>query len=164
MSLNSSAFADYAQYKGFRNQKITPVWPLANGEAERFMRTVKKAMKAAISEGKSWNQELNTFLLNYRATPHSTTGVPPATLLFNIEIKNSLPQISINNQIIDIRQADDEAKAKMKSYADVKRHAKGSQITVGDCINEEGRKRQVAATIRSQALHGHSASRNNDNC
>ncbi|XP_014674298.1 PREDICTED: rab GTPase-activating protein 1-like [Priapulus caudatus] len=33
------------------------------------MKTVKKSIKAAIAEGKSWNQELHSFLLNYRATP-----------------------------------------------------------------------------------------------
>jgi transposase InsO family protein len=76
---NSSAFTDFARYKGFRHRKITPLWPLANAEAERFMRTVKKTIKAAISEGKSWKQEINTFLLHYRAKPHSSTGVPPAT-------------------------------------------------------------------------------------
>ncbi len=49
----SSAFADFAKHKGFRHRKITPLWPRANGEAERFMRTIKKTMKTATAEGKN---------------------------------------------------------------------------------------------------------------
>ncbi|XP_014677346.1 PREDICTED: uncharacterized protein K02A2.6-like [Priapulus caudatus] len=50
---NSSAFSDYARHKGVKHRNITPLWPLANAEAERFMKTVKKSIKAAIAEGKS---------------------------------------------------------------------------------------------------------------
>ena len=35
-------FAAYA--KGFHHRKITPIWLAANGEVERFMRTLKKAI------------------------------------------------------------------------------------------------------------------------
>ena len=38
---NSSAFQMFAQYLGFKHQRITPHWPQANGEVERFMRTLK---------------------------------------------------------------------------------------------------------------------------
>ena len=75
---NSKAFHDFSLYRGFKHRKITPLWPLANAEVERFMRTIKKSMKAAITQGKSWNQELHSFLLNYRATPHSSTDFTPS--------------------------------------------------------------------------------------
>ena len=39
---NSHEFKTYASITGFRHRKITPLWPQANGETERFMRTVKK--------------------------------------------------------------------------------------------------------------------------
>ncbi len=100
---NGKEFADFALYRGFRHRKITPLWPLANAEAERFMRTVKKTMKAAISERKSWNQELQNFLLNYRATPHSSTGVPPATVLFGRDMKTTLPQIRFSSESPNIK-------------------------------------------------------------
>ena len=62
---NSNAFSEFAVHKDFKHRKIIPLWPPASAEAECFMRTVKKTMKAAITQVKSWNQELNTFLLNY---------------------------------------------------------------------------------------------------
>ena len=53
---------------------ITPLWPQANGQAESFMKPFTKAMRAALTSKRSWRKELNKFLLNYGATPHSTAG------------------------------------------------------------------------------------------
>ena len=73
---NSSAFQSFAQILGFQHRKVTPRWPRANGEVERFVRTVKKVIKTANVERKSWKQEMYRFLRNFRATPHATTKVP----------------------------------------------------------------------------------------
>jgi len=81
---NSKDFVLFSTDLGFRHRKITPCWPRANGEVERFMRTVKKVVRTASVEDKNWKQELYRFLRNYRATPHSTTGAAPATLLFGV--------------------------------------------------------------------------------
>ena len=52
---------------------MTPKWARANGEVERFVRTVKKVIKTAKLEHNNYKQELSKMLRNYRATPHSTT-------------------------------------------------------------------------------------------
>ncbi|CAB4016932.1 uncharacterized protein K02A2.6-like [Paramuricea clavata] len=65
----------------------------ANAEAERFMRTLEKAARAAHIEGRRWQDELDTFLLNYRSTPHCTTGISPAEFPFNRKIRNKLPSV-----------------------------------------------------------------------
>ena len=49
-------------------------------------------IRAAKTEKKDWEKELYTFFLNYRATPHSTTGYLPADLLFYRAIRTKLPQ------------------------------------------------------------------------
>jgi transposase InsO family protein len=131
---NSDAFAKFAKHKGFKHRKITPLWPLANGEAERFMRTIKKTMKAAISQGRSWNQDLNSFLLNYRATPHSSTKVAPATLLFGRNIQTTLPSMSLESHERTIIANDREAKSKMKTYADRKAWVKDANFKIGDPV------------------------------
>ena len=41
---NSEQFKQFSEYLGFRHRRITPYWPRANGEVERFMRTLKKHM------------------------------------------------------------------------------------------------------------------------
>ena len=78
---NSESFEMFATQLGFRHREITPVWRRANGEAERFMKTLEKAVRTAIIQGKNWRQELFTFLRQYRATPHSTMGKSPSELL-----------------------------------------------------------------------------------
>ena len=44
---NGEEFENFANHLGFKQRKITPYWPRANGEAERFMKTIEKAIRAA---------------------------------------------------------------------------------------------------------------------
>ena len=57
---NSREFNDFSKHLGFAHRKVTPYWPRANGDVERFMRTIKKVIKAikvAVMDGK---QKLET--------------------------------------------------------------------------------------------------------
>ncbi|XP_033099920.1 uncharacterized protein K02A2.6-like [Anneissia japonica] len=90
---NGDEFKTFARGLGFKHQRITPCWPEANGCAERFMKTIGKVCKCAQVEGKSWKKELYKFLRNYRATPHTSTGIPPATIANGKSLKTKLPQI-----------------------------------------------------------------------
>ena len=42
---NGKEFKSFAKSSGFEHRKITPKWPQANGEVERFMRTIKRRSK-----------------------------------------------------------------------------------------------------------------------
>jgi hypothetical protein len=53
---NGDEFRRYAERTGFKHRKITPLWPRANGEVERFMGSVKKVVKATISQHCDWQQ------------------------------------------------------------------------------------------------------------
>ena len=121
---------------GIQHRRITPLWPQANSEAERFMQPLSKTIRSAHAEGKQWTKQLFKFLLNYRTTPHSTTGFPPTQLLFNCKVRNKLPQIeSASPDKGDrVQQKDNEAKEKMNEYADTKWRACRSQLKVGDIV------------------------------
>ncbi|KAK2552072.1 Uncharacterized protein P5673_026817 [Acropora cervicornis] len=116
---NGREFREFAQTLGFKHRKVTPLWPRANGQVERFMRTIKKSVAAAKADGKPWKTELFQLLRNYRSTPHSSTGIAPATALFNRPMRNELPEVPqpIDNST-DIAQGDHQPKIKMKAYAD----------------------------------------------
>ncbi len=133
---NSREFNEFAKHLGFTHRKVTPYWPRANGEVERFMRTVKKVIKAAVMENKVWKREMYKFLRNYRATPHMSTKTPPATALFGRPMKTRLPQIGkeSNSQDDYIRKNDDHAKLKMKYYADLKSNVKPNHLEEGDTV------------------------------
>ena len=135
-------FDSYLRDHSITHRRVTPYWPQANSEVERFNRTLEKAIRAATTEGKDWKNEINTFLLNYRATPHCTTGKSPAVLLFGREIRTKLP--SLNARTLPASQAnvvdptvfehDRCQKAKMKKYADEKQRAAPSNIKRGDRV------------------------------
>ena len=73
------------------HHRVTFYWPSANGEVERFNRTLGKALQTADAKGKDWKKNLNNVLLQYCTTPHCITGVPPAVVLFKYNIKNGIP-------------------------------------------------------------------------
>ncbi|KAL8593283.1 hypothetical protein ACOMHN_009936 [Nucella lapillus] len=79
---SSHEFKQFANQLGFKHRKVTPLWPQANGGVEKCMQMIKKTIQSAHIEGKPWKQERFHFLRNYRATPHSSTGVSPAEALF----------------------------------------------------------------------------------
>ena len=89
---NGEEFAKFTCGLGFKHRKVTPLWPRANGEVERFVKTRKKCIKAAKVEGRNWRKELQAIFRNYRTTPHATTGVAPAVMLLKRSVRNKLPQ------------------------------------------------------------------------
>ena len=136
-TFRSQYFKNYASYMGFDHRKVEPLWPQANGGVERMMGTLNKTIMSSQLEGRNWKQDLYSFLLNYRATPHSTTGVSPAEALFNRKVKTRLPQSSVvSDSALDdrIRLNDTEGKCQMKAYADSTRHARVPDVQVGDRV------------------------------
>jgi len=65
----------------------------SNGKLQRFHRYLKKNFRAAIAEGKSWQQELPKILMPYRASPHPESGNLPAALLFSHELRMKVPHV-----------------------------------------------------------------------
>ena len=72
----------------------------------------------------------------HRATPHSTTGVAPATLLYERPIQIMLPSTkSQNNEVNhEIMSRDESRKQKMKDYSGNLRNAKPKDICVNDYV------------------------------
>ena len=77
----SEDFTEFMKANGIRHTRCAPYHPASNGEAERFVRTFKEAMKTGRGDGLTVAHRLENFLLTYRTTPHTTTGTPPCELL-----------------------------------------------------------------------------------
>ena len=140
-------FKEFSRKMGFRHIRVTPYAPWANGTVEHFMRNIGKVLKTAKIENKDWKAALLTFLKAYRATPHSTTGFAPATLLFNGRKYNTqLPDRTHDKKNIytqEVRHNDEVRKNNIKQRADNRRHAKQLQLKVGDtvlCRQQQGGK------------------------
>ena len=99
------------------------------------MRTLGKAIRTARAHQKDWQKELNTFLRNYRSTPHSSTGKSPAELLMGHQIKTKLPEVpTLHHTHPATAKKDSAAKQKMKYYADKYSHCKSHKFSVGDLV------------------------------
>ena len=96
---NGEEYRNYAKRLGIKLEFSTPLWPKGNAEAERFMQPLSKALKTAKIEQRPWRQELNRFLLQYRTSPHCSTRVPPAELLFNRTVKRQLPVLQKKSNV-----------------------------------------------------------------
>ena len=86
----SSEFESFLQTNGVKHIKTSPYHPASNGAAERLVRTVKQSLQAACRRGVALEQALAAFLLQYRSTPHATTGVAPCELFLGRSLRNRL--------------------------------------------------------------------------
>ena len=132
----SREFAEYAKTQGFRHRKVTPSHPEANGEAERFVRTLQKFITTTTVEGSSWRMSLPDFLRVYRSTPHTMTGRSPYSQLFGgREMGGKIPLFILSSKgDHEVRQKNASAKQKMKIYSDKRANAKPSPIQEGDMV------------------------------
>ena len=130
----SDHFKGYLEKNGFEHRRTTPLWPQARGEIERQNRTILKRLRIAQAEGRDWRSQMDDFLMMYRSTPHSTTGVSTAELLFGGKIRTKLPQLQEFTCEDEVRDRDSERKEKGKMYADCKRNACENDIQKDDKV------------------------------
>ncbi|KAK2578228.1 hypothetical protein KPH14_001387 [Odynerus spinipes] len=141
---------DLKEWLEKNNVKIAhtaPLWPQANGEVERQNRSILKRLRIAHAEGKNWKEELLKFLLMYRSTPHSVTGVSPAELLFRRKLRTKLPDIEESSFVeMEVRERDAWRKEKGKQYYDKVHHVKENTVKPGDQVLVRGQKKNKLST------------------
>ena len=86
----SNEFSTFLMQNGVRHIAIAQYHPATNGLAERFVQTFKNAMKCNKATERNIERPLQTFLLAYRNSAHSTTGNSPAELLYGRNLKTRL--------------------------------------------------------------------------
>ena len=87
----SSEMQHFLSSNGIKHITSAPYHPSSNGLAERAVQTFKSAMKKL--SGISWQSRVSKFLARYRITPHSTTGSPPALLMFGRRPRCALDRV-----------------------------------------------------------------------
>jgi len=126
---NGQEFKDFCEIFGIDHKPVTPVAPSANGQVEAFMKNMTKIVKNARNGNKNWRSEMNAFLRSYRSTPHTSTGISPADLLFNNSNTSKLPKIemksnnSYKRMVEKALENNNKATAVMKANADQTRRA-----------------------------------------
>ena len=64
-----------------------PYHPSNNEQAERYVQTLKRGLKALSTELGTLQEKLNQFLMQYRKIPHVSTGESPASLFLKRNVR-----------------------------------------------------------------------------
>lgn len=92
-TFTSFKFQNFLKVNGIIHKTIAPYNPSTNGQAERFVQTLKKSMKNMVADGDDLNLALQKFLLSYRVSAHQGTGISPSARMFGRKIRTRLDQI-----------------------------------------------------------------------
>ena len=136
----------FASQWGFQKRPCTPEHPQANGIAERFMSVLVKIVHTAIASGQDPKVAVRRRLLNYRNTPHPSTGKTPAELMIKRVIRTRLPRMiqpATTKVDREAKLADKTARDKRKERFDKAKHAKDVEIKKGDKVVLKQKKSSV---------------------
>ena len=121
----SVEFKIFTKNNGIRHTTSAPYHPATNGLAERAVQTFKSFLKKT-PDG-ALEDRLSKFLLNYRLTPHSTTGITPAELLLGRRPRSVLDLVRP-----DLSKKIRSQQEHQKHNRD--RHTKSRVFSVGDSV------------------------------
>ncbi len=123
----SGEFAEFMKSNGVKHIRSAPYHPSSNGAAERFVQAFKRATKASDRSNTSLNHRLNSFLLSYRSTPHSTTNVTPCSLFLGRQVRTRLTLLhpGVEERVLG-KQADQ--KSQHDSHAKLREFFPGQRV------------------------------------
>ena len=134
---DSKAWRAFSRECGFQDKPCSPEHPEGNGVAERFMGKLVKMTHAALAEKLDPKVEIHKMLLNYRNTPHPSTGKSPSILMMNRKIRTKIPcHITPSKSVIheEARQMDKKTREKRKEVYDKKKRTQEKEIQSGDKV------------------------------
>ncbi|XP_039602164.1 uncharacterized protein K02A2.6-like [Polypterus senegalus] len=98
-------FQVFLHKNGIRHITSAPWHPATNGQAERFVQNLKRALRAMTNEKLTLQQKLANFLFAYRNSIHATTNQTPAMLFFGRPLRSRLDLLQPNiKQTVQDRQ------------------------------------------------------------
>lgn len=143
----SEEFASFLKANGVRHVRSAPFHPATNGLAERFVQTFKHSLRSS-KEPIPLQQRLDSFLLQYRNTPHSTTKETPAMLFLHRRLRTRLDLLKPS-----VKETVEQAQNVQCSYRSL--HAKHRDFHVGDSVlvrdYRRGEEKWKTGTVSSQS-------------
>ena len=117
----------FMKENGIKHTLCVPYHPSWNGFAERFVQTLKNALRCTEDIGRTFQHRLADFLLAHHTTPHAMTNVAPYELLMNRWIPTRLDLL-----YPDVESRVTKNVLRQKSMHDM--HAKAREFLVGQQV------------------------------
>lgn len=164
-SFTSKTFKDFISEYGIKHILNAVATPRANGQVERFNRTITEALATSNhgKDEKTWDERIQDIQIGINTTVHKTTQKSPSELLFGFNINhrtqgmlstviNDTINIITGDEIESVRQ-EATKRIELQQQKDVERYNKhrklGKKYKVGDLVRIE---RQVPHDGQSQKL------------
>lgn len=96
MTFVSQEFEAFCAANGISHLTSPTYHPASNGQAESFVKIIKKGIKSSIlsNDSKPINLKIMKYLFDYRNSIHTTTGLSPAELVFGRKLRSRLDLIA----------------------------------------------------------------------
>lgn len=124
----SFKFRRFCEENGIKHFRSAPFHPATNGQAERFVQTLKAKLKCLSNSEKDLHEKVQSILSHYRITPHYETGKSPAEILFKYPVRSKFSLISPKNMGNKSQSIDQR---KVKSFK------KGDRVAVRDYLHAQ---------------------------
>jgi hypothetical protein len=145
----SDEISQFLNLNGINNIRSAPYHPSSNGLAERFIQTMKQALKASEAGRKSLPQRLAQFIFEYRASPHATTSSSPNQLFLGRQMRTRFDLLhpSVNSQVLakqESQKLHHDLRSKSRDFAPDQHmmvrdyHLNANKWTRGKIINQLG--------------------------
>ena len=130
----SKAMENFTQNKNIEMKKIPPLHPSSN-PVETLMWPLGKTMKIAHLHHQPEKKALESFLQNYRDTPHPPTGVSPAAMMFRDDKQTHFPRKPITEEeCIKVRNRDNGLKQLRTEPINCSKYRKEDDTREGDKV------------------------------
>ena len=132
---DSISFTQYSHKKGIKHETTYLYHPQAN-PAERVMKSLGKALKAAHNTHQQPQDTLNNFLIGYHSTPHIATGISPGNYLFRNGYRADFPnrKVVTDRDIANAKAKDILYRSTITSHANTSRCRTPDHFRKGDIV------------------------------
>lgn len=98
----SQEFENFSKVNGIIHRRSAPYHPATNGRGERFVQTLKQALRKVVLTKDNVNEYVQKILLHYRLTPDPEFKLSPAERMFGRKLRSKWDLIS-PKELIDKR-------------------------------------------------------------
>lgn len=162
----SSKFTQYCANRNIRLHIVATGVPRANGQVERFNKTILKSLKAmgADTNDDKWDQCIKALQQGLNSTIHKTTRAVPCEVMFGYRLRmdnDSLAPDSHDEVPLDVTQLREKVDSNIKTSAEYQKRkfdncrVKAKQYTEGDLVlvkiqsqSNDGQSRKLLPSFR----------------